>query len=157
MFVIQIYFVSLYHNTKLQTIEIMSAKNITLTTEELYEFIEKETLLHMVRAAKLEMFGNQTDVEINKRNSLFGATDYKEHRGDDIDKAKEILNEILDKISFHCLLQNKNYYMNGRPFDRILYSGYRGGYRFHIGWSVSEPQKLEDAGVAWNQAMMNYF
>ena len=104
-----------------------------MKTIDLFGFIPKNTLLKAIKNAELIMFADVQNVEIVGRNSLFGSTDYNLHQNDNLKDAKTLLSKRIATIDSD-LMQNLNYYKNGAIFDTIVYSGYRGGYRFSIGF-----------------------
>jgi len=99
----------------------------------------------------------QKNIEIYERNSLFGSTDYKLHERDTIKEANELMAMIISRLSVYDLKQNINYYKNSLIFDTIIYSGYRGGYRFYIGFKTDKDIKTNDIGQNWNEFITNYF
>ncbi len=123
----------------------------------LYDRIELDVLLDAIKKASLQIFSEKANVIINKNNSLIGINDYESHQHDDIRIAREILNVKTGSESYISCKQNLNYYRDGKMFDVILYSGYRGGYRFHIGWTVDKEQTLTDNGKEFNELMTAHF
>jgi len=122
---------------------------------DLYERIDEKTLLDLISKATLVVWDKDLKVSTPKHNSLFGCTDYGTHPNT-MEEAKIVLKQCIEKKDlYNYCHQNLNYYVNGKSFDTIVFQGFRGGYRFHIGWK-NESGNLAD-GTAWNNFITSYF
>lgn len=62
--------------------------------------------------------------------SLFGCTDYSDHRNDSIEDIKRL---CYDRIE-NRLMQNFHYYRDGRIFDMVICKPYMGGWSVYSEW-----------------------
>lgn len=105
---------------------------------DLYDRIDEATLILAMDRAEWVLATNMKVMEEEEilisnfygKCSLFGATDYKDHRGDSI--------EFLRRLSYEGvkdrLMQNIHYYKNGKLFDTVVCKPYRGGWSVYVEW-----------------------
>ena len=100
----------------------------------LFSIISEKELLKLIKGAKLVLAKDFEDMKVNDHNVLFGCSDYLRHENT-FAEAKKLLREEIDG-TFRTK-QRINYYHDGKPFDTILFNGFRGGYEFLIGFSFA--------------------